>query len=125
MKKTWTLGGLITVPPEDGYYGNVPVGNQAPPSTYAVAAVLEKEPGSFVRLVGVTAIRAVFIIPGIWIAAKLTDIEIKPPWKLVATGFAASCTISGGMLLWYWLKKKGIDVGSVPPVLDGLKKKVV
>jgi len=33
-----------------------------------------------------TAIRAVFIVPGIWISAKLTDVELKPNWSARKTG---------------------------------------
>ncbi len=89
-----------------GFYGAVPVDNGSPPSTYAVAGVLNKEPGSVARLVGVTAIRAVCIMPGIWVVTKLVAPEVST-WKTILISLGGSATISIGMLVWYWLRMKG------------------
>lgn len=95
-----------TSPRRTGFYGAVPVDNGSPPSTYAVAGVLNKEPGSVARLVGVTAIRAVCIMPGIWVVTKLVAPEVST-WKTILISLGGSATISIGMLLWYWLRMKG------------------
>ena len=89
-----------------GFYGAVPVDNGSPPSTYAVAGVLNKEPGSVARLVGVTAIRAVCIMPGIWVVTKLVAPEVST-WKTILISLGGSATISIGMLAWYWLRMRG------------------
>ena len=93
-------------PHRAGFYGNVPVDNGSPPSTYAVAGVLNREPGSVARLVGVTAIRAVCIMPGIWVVTKLVAPEVST-WKTILISLGGSATISLGMLLWYYLRMKG------------------
>lgn len=93
-------------PRRAGFYGNVPVDNGSPPSTYAVAGVLNKEPGSIARLVGVTAIRSICIAPGIWIVTKLVAPEVST-WKVLLISLGGSATISLGMLVWYWMRMKG------------------
>jgi len=72
----------------------------APPSTYAVAAFLEGQPGSGMRLLGLTALRAVFILPGLWIASAMSPVKLSGG-QLVAFSLASSATITGGMLGWY------------------------
>lgn len=74
----------------------------APPSTYAVAAFLEGQPGSGVRLLGLTALRAVFILPGLWIASSMSPVKLSGG-QLVAFSLASSATITGGMIGWYKL----------------------
>lgn len=81
-----------------------PVEAAAPPSTYAVAAVLEGHEGAVIRLAGLTALRSVFILPGLFIATKMTGAKMGGG-DLIAASFASSCTISAGMLAWYRLKQ--------------------
>lgn len=76
----------------------------SPPSTYAVAAFLQGERGSGMKLAGLTAIRAVFILPGLWIANGFAPKESKlSGGQLVAYSLASSGTITLGMLAWYKL----------------------
>lgn len=90
-----------------GMYGNTPVENGAPPSTYAIAAFLEGEPGSTARLIGTTVLRSIFIVPGVWLAAKVfaRDADLSMI-QIGAMGLTASSTITAGLLLWYWLKRR-------------------
>lgn len=44
------------------------VNPKSPPSSYAVAAVLEGEPFAVARVVGATAVRSAFIVPGLALA---------------------------------------------------------
>lgn len=80
--------------------------DQAPPSSYAVAAWLEGQPGSGVRLMGLTALRTVFIVPGLlagsWI---IPGVKIG---KLQALGLGSfvSSTITGGMILYYLFERR-------------------
>lgn len=74
----------------------------APPSTYAVAAFLEGQSGSGVRLLGLTALRAVFILPGLWLASSMSPVKLSGG-QLVAFSLASSATITGGMIGWYKL----------------------
>jgi hypothetical protein len=100
------------LPPEErfrtinGFHGAVPMENGAPPSSYAVAAVVNGERGGIPRLIGVTGIRALMIVPGIWIADRMMRGE-GPPLSILRTGafsLAASTTISLGLLALYKLK---------------------
>lgn len=88
------------------YGGAIPIENGAPPSTYAVAAFINGEPGSFARLVGVTVLRAVFVIPGLWMSAKVVPGVDLGLFQATLMGVAASSTISAGLVVWYWLKMK-------------------
>jgi hypothetical protein len=90
-----------------GLYGQTPVENGAPPSTYAIAAFLEGEPGSTARLIGTTVLRSVFIVPGVWVASKVFAREADLSMlQIGAMGLTASSTITAGLLLWYWLKRR-------------------
>jgi hypothetical protein len=99
---------MTFVPPGAGYHsvgtGTIPVDNGSPPSTYAIAGWLNGERGATVRVVGLTVLRAVFIVPGIWLSSKLLVPELKG-WRIVAMGVAASTTITAGMLLYYWVQQ--------------------
>ena len=91
------------------YGGSIPIENGAPPSTYAVAAVLKNEPGSFARLIGVTILRAIFIVPGLWLSAKFVPgVQMGLP-QSIGVGLAASASISAGLLGWYFLKSKLLE----------------
>lgn len=97
-----------------GFHGAVPMENGAPPSSYAVAAVVNGERGGIPRLIGVTGVRALMIAPGIWIADRLMGGE-GPRLGWLRTGafsLAASTTISLGLLVLY--KAKTIFHSSAP-----------
>lgn len=81
------------------------VADGSPPSSYAVVDVLDGRQGSILRLIGLTMLRGVFIVPGLWVAAKLTrvDLELR---DLLALSFAGSATISVGMLGYYWIVRR-------------------
>lgn len=81
------------------------VAPESPPSTYAVAAVLEGQDGALVRLAGLTALRAAFILPGFWVAAWATDTRMTG-MQLLAYSLAGSTTISLGMLAWYFVQQR-------------------
>jgi hypothetical protein len=80
--------------------------DSAPPSTYAVAAVLQGQRGAILRTVGLTAARGLAILPGLWITGKVLKIEELKGWKLVGASMAASSCITGFMLLWYYVGSK-------------------
>ena len=82
----------------------------APPSTYAVAAFLGGQPGSGARLLGLTALRAVFILPGLWLASSMSNVKMSGG-QLVAFSLASSVTITGGMIGWYKLNEIRNRVG--------------
>lgn len=83
------------------------VEDAAPPSTYAVAAVLQGQRGSTLRIVGLTLARGTAILPALWVAGKILKIsELKVGWKLVGAAMAASTGISLAMLAWYYLGSK-------------------
>ena len=95
----------------------VEVERQSPPSTYAVAAFLEREPGALVRMAGVTAIRSAFIFPGMWAASRVLRVDL-PKWQLGALTLGSSITITLGMLAWYYLKQHSAVI-SRPPAMTG------
>ena len=41
---------------------------QAPPSSYAIADMIEGKPGSLPRVAKLTALRSVFLLPGLYVA---------------------------------------------------------
>lgn len=108
-----TVPGPIPGGPGGLYGGTVPIENGAPPSTYAVASVIKGERGSLARLVGVTALRSIFIIPGLWGVARLMPgLPSMTWWQTTLLGLGASTTISLGLLVFYWMKEKtfGLEV---------------
>jgi hypothetical protein len=70
-------------------------------------------------LLGVTFTRAIFIGPGIWIATKLTSVEAAK-WQYIAMTLGASATISGGLLVWYWIRSKLAADGKNPGPHPGM-----
>lgn len=119
-------GDLVMMPPGErsrtigGMHGRVPMENGSPPSTYAVASVINGEPGGAARLVGVTALRAIFIAPGIWLGGKVVGMKVTG-WPLLGMTMSASGAISIGLLGWYWLKTK-FAPGSAAPSLEGARR---
>lgn len=79
-----------------------PAERAQPPSTYAVQAALEGQNGAMLRLLGLTALRAIFIAPGLWVGAKVSGAQVHGA-QLVIISLASSSTISAGMLAWYAL----------------------
>lgn len=87
----------------------------APPSTYAVAAVIEGQRGAVLRAVGLTLARGVAIAPGLWLAGRAFKIEGLRGWKLVGTSLAASSMITLFMFGWYSLGTKLSFLGKGGP----------
>jgi hypothetical protein len=79
----------------------------APPSTYAVEAVLEGHSGAALRLLGLTALRSFFILPGLWAASRVVNVKLDGV-QLLVFSLASSMTISAGMVLWYASRKCGL-----------------
>ena len=78
----------------------------SPPSSYAVAGLVTGEDGAVLKTVGLTALRSVFIAPGLWIGGKVFGIEqLKIGWRLLGMSVLASCGITAGMILWYTVGK--------------------
>lgn len=93
-----------------------------PPSSYAVAAVLDREPGAVPRLVGLTALRSLFIIPTLWVGSKIFARSLSL-WQVILLGAFASAGISGGMLVWYAAERRIARLrGQVArlPAFDGM-----
>lgn len=44
------------------------VEDNAPPSSYAIADMIEGKPGSLSRVVKLTAVRSLFLVPGLYVA---------------------------------------------------------
>lgn len=94
-----------------GYLGQPPVREQmppdSPPSVYAIAAVLDGESGAAWRVTKLTAQRVLFIAPGLY-AFGLRGKE------LLSASALTSVSITGTLMLYYWLKnKKGLDLPEI------------
>jgi hypothetical protein len=72
---------------------------QAPPSTYAIAAWLDGEKGSAMRVAGLTVQRAVFIGSGLFLAGFRNR-------DLVVGALAASATVTAWIAGDYSIKKR-------------------
>lgn len=81
---------------------NVP--NGAPPSTYAVVDFLDGQSGSLTRLAGLTLLRSVMIAPGLWVASKVSGVQLSFG-QVLGFSLASSATITGGMVGWYALRR--------------------
>lgn len=118
MENGWKRGFSVFRSDGSNYMGSVPVEQQSPPSTYAVAAFIDKEHGSFGRMVFVTLLRSVFIFPGVYGAGKLLKLDLSP-WQAAGLTIASSSTITVGMLTWYYLKSKVVGLPT-PVSMSGL-----
>ncbi len=68
---------------------------------------------------GVTALRAIFIIPGLWGVSKLLPGLPKMTWwQTTLFGLGASTTISAGLLVFYWFKEKTTNTNSEVPYVS-------
>lgn len=77
-----------------------------PPSTYAIQALVNGEPGAFQRVVGLTLLRTALILPGLWVAGKAFREESFSGPKLIGSSFLASTTITLGMYGFAFVKTK-------------------
>lgn len=78
----------------------------APPSKYAVAALLDGEPGATGRVIASTAKRMLLIAPGLW-AVGLRDKE------LLKSTAAASISITVGLIAYYAISANRAPVNDV------------
>lgn len=78
--------------------------DQAPPSTYAVTSLVRGEPGALIRVAGLTAVRSLFIAPGIYVAGKAFGWEGMTGWKLAGAAVITSVSLSAFMCGWYWYR---------------------
>jgi len=114
---TWRSLGFSAFPPNGRYNGFVPpprapappssdseTQRGEPPSTYAVLGVIEGDGGAALRLAGLTVLRGVFIVPGLWVASRLAKVEMTP-MQLVVSSFGGSATISLGMIAYYAIRR--------------------
>jgi len=95
---------------------NTYVEPQSPPSSYAIAAALEGEPGAWGRVIGVTLARALFIVPGLY----LGGIRGR---KILTGSLMAATTITGALFILYGLKRSGMPLPRLESVgrrLQGL-----
>lgn len=76
------------------------VQSQSPPSTYAIAALLDGEKQSGMRVLGLTLERAFFIGTGLYVAGFRGQ-------ELMRGALSASTAITGWIVADYWLKKRG------------------
>jgi hypothetical protein len=76
---------------------------KSPPSTYAIAGLLDGEPGSLYRTIEVTALRAFFIGTGLYVSG----LRGAP---LLRGALMASAGVTGWLLLDYSAQMKGLKV---------------
>lgn len=112
MSRAWRTQGFQSFGGHSGFGAAEPeqqerppgVEDRAPPSSYAVASVLDGDPGAIVRLAGLTMLRGCFIVPGMWVASRLTKIDLEP-LQILSLSFGGSATISAGMLAYYAIQR--------------------
>lgn len=73
----------------------------SPPSSYAVAAVYEGDPAGWAKVATATALRAIFVAPGLAVAGIRGR-------KLLVGSLAASAGITTALFLLYGLKRAGV-----------------
>ena len=76
------------------------VQKKSPPSTYAIAAMMEGEPGSKARAVGLTVERAAILATGLYVAGFRGR-------SLIRGALFGSGAITAWISLDYWLKHRG------------------
>lgn len=77
-----------------------PPQREEPESTYAIAAWVNGEPRAFGRVLNLTASRALFLLPGLYVAG------VREPKLLAKAAVGASLGISGSLAFIYWLRKR-------------------
>lgn len=84
-----------------------------PPSTYCALAFIEGQRGAGWRFAGATAVRSLFILPGLAFAGARG-------WGLVKSSLFASMSISTVLLLYYgYQRAKSLESGAPPPWDNG------
>jgi hypothetical protein len=84
-----------------------------PPSTYCALAFIEGQPRAGWRFLGATAVRSLFILPGLAFAGARG-------WGLVKGSLFASMSISTVLLLYYgYQRAKSLETGKPPPWDNG------
>lgn len=84
-----------------------------PPSTYCALAFIEGQRGAGWRFLGATAVRSLFIAPGLAFAGLRG-------WKLTQSALFASMSISTILLLYYgYQRAKALETGQAPPWENG------
>ena len=92
--------------PEVLTLGNVHAQRGSPPSTYAILAAVEGQPGAIPRVLGTTLLRSFFLAPGLMAVSRILDDAKVPRFQKVALGaLAASASASIFLLAWYSSKK--------------------
>jgi hypothetical protein len=81
------------------------VDRNSPPSSYAVASLLEGEPGAIGRVVEATFLRTLFVIPGLYAATPLRGKQ------LLTAALAGSASITLSLMIYYMLRKNGLADG--------------
>lgn len=81
------------------------VAPQAPPSSYAIAALLEGEPNALDRVVRLTLKRVLFIAPGLFLAGRRGE-------NLVKESLAASASITVLLTFYYADKRSQINAAA-------------
>lgn len=74
----------------------------APPSSYAIASLIDGEPGSLGRVAVLTLQRSLIVSPGLYLSGLRGR-------QLVRSSLLASASVTGLLVAWYWLKyKRGV-----------------
>lgn len=79
----------------------------SPPSTYAILAAIEGQPGAWRRVAVATAIRSAMIAPGLWIAGVRG-------WKVATGALAGSVGITAVLYAYYALIRVRQAAAAVP-----------
>ena len=72
----------------------------SPPSSYAIAAALDKEPGSTGKVIMGTLMRSMFIAPGLGLSGLRGE-------SLVRAALLGSASITASLFGLYTLRRKG------------------
>lgn len=81
----------------------------SPPSSYAIYDLVTGVPGALPRTIGLTAVRSIFIAPGLYLAGVRG-------WTLVKGSLLASAFISLGMIgLCAWKARCAVQLAAQQP----------
>lgn len=79
--------------------------DRSPPSTYAIARLVDKDPGAMADVAWLTAKRLAFIWPGVFFYSQLFDREMGVAKQLVLSSLV-SLSISGGLYIYYKARER-------------------